>query len=189
MRYFHRVLDAIALSLDSDRTDYTGSLNLSQSMAHQRSLSVSAFYTASEDVRPANIRPGSLTGEVVPIVSNIIGGNASFNFQVYPTVTGTLLGSYSLTNFTEGVFQTFPGSGSSGPVTIETQQKQTSLSYGLRFVYRPDSSTTWVLDMRQVEARASTDVPANLEDILTNQVVQENINKRQTIILSMNYAF
>jgi len=189
VRYFHRVLDAVSLALDSDRTDYSGSLSLSRTMAHQRSFSASAFYTLSEDVRPANIRPGSLTGEVVPIVSNIVGGSASFNFKVYPTVTGTLLGSYSLTNFTEGVFQTFPGTGGGSAVVLETQQKQTSLSYGLRFVYRPDSSTTWFLDIRQVEARASTDVPANLEDVLTNQVVQENINKRKTITLSMNYAF
>jgi tetratricopeptide (TPR) repeat protein len=189
VRYFHRVLDAVSLALDSDRTDLTGSLSINRTMAHQRSFNTSAFYTSSEDVRPANIRPGSLTNEVVPIVSHIIGGSASFNFQVYPNVTGTLLGSYSVTNFTEGVFQTFPGSGSSGPVVVETAQKQTSLSFGLRFVYRPDSSTSWVLDIRQVQARASTDVPANVEDILTNQVVQENINKRKTITLNMNYAF
>lgn len=188
-RYFHRVLDAVSLALDSDRTDLTGSLALSRTLAHQRSVSTSLFYTTSEDVRPSNIRPNSLTGEVVPIVSNILGGNASFNFHVYPTVTGTLLGSYSVTNFTQGVFQTFPGTGGGNPVTVETQQKQTSLSFGLRFVYRPDTSTSWVLDIRQVEARASTDVPANLEDILTNQAVQENINKRQTITLNMNYAF
>jgi len=126
---------------------------------------------------------------VVPILSHTVGGTASFGFRVYPRVAASVSGSYSVTRFTQGLFSTFTPTGGGDPVTVETAQTQTSLSFGVNFTYRPDSATTWVLDVRQVEARASQDVPASVEDILTNQVVQDNINQRQTINLRMNYAF
>jgi len=188
-RYIHRVLDAVALSLDTDRTDLTYSLSASRSLPKQRSVSLSGSYTDSENVRSANIRPGSTTGEVVPILSHTAGGTLSYTFRVYPTVSATLSGSYSVTRFTQGVFSTFTPEGGGDPVTVETPQSQTSLSFGVAFTYRPDPSTTWVLDIRQVEARATQDTPANLEDVLTDQVVQDNINQRRTINLRMNYAF
>jgi tetratricopeptide (TPR) repeat protein len=187
LRYFNRVRDVVAARLDTDRTDATAKLGLSRNFSRQRSLSLSAFYTDSQDIRAANLRPG--TNDIVPIESHIIGGTGVFSFRPYPKVTGSLSGSYSTTDFFSGVFRTFTDPVSGDPITRETQQTSTSVSYSLRFVYRPSDDTSWSLDIGQVEAHASQDVPADLEDILTNQVNQENINKRRTFTLTMSYSF
>lgn len=188
LNYLRRLRNAVAVTLDTDRTDVTASLQMRRNFAGQRSVSTSVFGTDSQDVRTANIRPSN--GKIAPILSRTLGASAAYQFRLYPRVTTNVSGSYSVTDFREGLFQAFPDPGGGPlPIIVETAQRNTSFSYGVQLVYRPDDKATWVLDLRQVEAKASVDVPADVQDILTDQVVQDNINNRQTVTLSMRYAF
>lgn len=197
IRYSQDIRDAVAAIRDTDRTNLTLSTSLSRSLKRQQSLSGTASVTLSEDIRGSNIRPGSATGEVVPIETQVINLSASFGFKPYPKVNGTLSASYSYNEFLSGTFQTFtvdvldPDTGDMVPtqVTEEARQVQTSLSFNLSFVYRPSDNTKWTVRLGQAESRASIDTPASIEDVLTNQVVQDNINKQQTVTITMSYSF
>ncbi len=196
IRYSQDVRDAVAAILDTDRTNLTLSTSLSRTLKRQQSLSGTVSVTLSEDIRGSNILPGSVTGEVVPIKSKVSSLSVNWGFRPYPKVSGTLSASYSRNDFFAGVFQTFTvdrenADGELVPtqVTEEIRQVQTSLSLNLSFVYRPSNTIKWTVRLGQTESRASIDTPASLEDVLTNQVVQDNINKQQTVTITMSYSF
>jgi len=188
LHYTHLIRDAVAATLDTDRTDLQANLGARKSFARQRTMSASVFGSNATEIRTANVRPSNPT-EVVPIDSRSLGGSLSFSVPVYPHVTGSVSGTYSVTDFLRGVFQSFPDPGGGDPITVETATQQSSLSYTFRLAYRPDAKTTWTFQLQRIESRASVDVPVDVEDLLTDQVNVSNINARDVATVRMNYAF
>ncbi|MFQ5508025.1 MAG: tetratricopeptide repeat protein [Leptospirillia bacterium] len=181
--------DAVALNLDTARTDHTFSLGNTHVSKNRGTITGSVSMTLSHDIRPGNIRPETL--EVVPIESNRLGSSLSWYFKLYPKVSVNTFVNYSISNFTAGRFQTVPNPDPDVDTTtlVEVDQKQASLSVGATFTLRLNKDTTWVLSVQQEESKASIDVPTSLDDLLDDQVVQDNINKNQTVSLRINYTF
>jgi len=188
LRYTRLVLDAVAAIYDTDRTDTAATLGLRRTFSGQRSAGSSVFLTQSREIRTTNVLPSAPT-KILPIDSRQSGASASFTFPIYPHVTGTLSGTYSVTNFTRGFLQDFRDPTTGDLIRVETAQRQASLSYYLRLLYRPDAKTNWTFDFRHVEARSSVDVPVDVQDILTDQVNLTNINGRDTATVTMTYSF
>jgi len=188
VRYTHRVRDAIAATLDTDRTEVQVSLGARRSFAGQRTVGLNAFASDATEIRTANVLPTN-PSEILPIDSHNVGGSLSLGFPIYPHVNAAFTGTYSVTNFLRGLISSFRDPDTGQQVFVETAQQQSSLSYSLRFFYRPDPKTTWTFSLARVEARSSVDVPVDVQDILTDQVQLSNINGRDEAIVTMNYAF
>lgn len=188
LRYIHLVLDAVAAIYDTDRTDRQATLGVRRNFAGQRTVATSVFLTDSTEIRTTNFLPTDPT-HVLPIDSRNAGANAAFSFPIYPHVTGTISGTYSFTDFMNGILQSFTDPTTGDRVTIETATREASVSYFFRLTYRPDAKTNWSFDLRHLEARSSVDVPVDVQDILTDQVNLSNINSRDTATVTMTYAF
>ena len=187
VRYSDRVTDVAARNRDSERTDFTYSGGLSIILPKRWNINGSYFVTESTDSRPTNRL--TVTGPVELIDSTTVGTSARLTFPVYPKVVGTLGGSVSVTDLS-GVVQR-PPAGADGvvPRPFLSDQQQSSFSFTLNFTYRPSNKTSFVVSLGQLQSRASVDVPTDIQDVLTNQVVQENINKRSTASLRMTHSF
>jgi tetratricopeptide (TPR) repeat protein len=188
LRYTRRVLNAVAAIYDTDRTDRQVIAGARRSFSGQRTAAASVFLTDSTEIRTTNVLPSAPT-KILPIDSRQSGATGSFSFPIYPHVTGTLTGTYSVTDFTRGFLQDFSDPTTGNLIRVETAQRQSSVSYLFRLLYRPDAQTNWTFDLRHVEARSSVDVPVDVQDILTDQVNLSNINGRNTATVTMNYAF
>lgn len=186
-----RTLDsrtAVSAILDVERTDHYESLGLQRTMSKGRVLNLSLGYSGSREDRLTNFLPGDPTRTPVPIITRGASASGSYSFRPYPRVTAVFSGSWGVTRFLHGIFQAFPQP--EGNTTYsETQQDQVSLSASLRFTYQASDKARWVVELSQNENRVSVDIPADLEATLTGNIQQENINKQQSLTVSMSYSF
>lgn len=198
--YNRTVLNVLAEDRDTDKTtlDLTG--GFTRTLSRRRTVVGSLTLTTADDVRQGNVRDiknaagAVIAQEVVPIRSYGATARSAWTFWPYPNVQGTFALNVSSNQFYQGIFRTFPNvvdpvTGNTGPLTTEVDERRDSVSASVTFIYRPDERTTWNLDIRQVENRVSVDTPANVDEVLTDQVVQDNINRRQQITLSLVYRF
>jgi len=186
--YSANTRDVVALFLDSEQSQWRYEVGLQLTLPKLNVVNFKGWRTERENIRGGN-RLGNVSPLPPPIPIDTLeqGSEASWWFQVYPKVRGKAFIRASLTNLSNVVQnRTLPNG---DRVSSIGEQDQTSSSFGVEFTYRPDPSMSWVLSLGQTESRASVDVPVDLEDQLTGQVVQDNINRQQSIRLRVNYSF
>ena len=179
---------AVSAILDVEKTSDTRTVGYQRTLSKGRVFNMNLGRSKSREDRKTNVRPGDPDRTPVPIVIDAINASSSFSFRPYPRVTAALTGSWSASRFVRGTFQPFP-TPEGGTNYVETEQVQGALSVNLRFTFQATDKARWVVELVQVENRVTIDIPSDLEAELTGNIQQDNINKQQKVVVSMNYAF
>ncbi|MBI5135696.1 MAG: tetratricopeptide repeat protein [Nitrospirae bacterium] len=186
--YSRSARDVVAVFRDSEQEQLRYEASVQVTLPRRHVVSLKGWQANRTDLLGSNRRGDVLPAPPpLPMDAVEVGGEMTWWFQVYPNVRGRAFGRYSVSDLTNVVLNTVDATGK--PISSISQQQETSTAFGLEFTYRPSNAVSWVLSMRQDERQAAVDIAAEDQDVLLDQVVQDNINKQQTITLQMSYAF
>lgn len=179
---------AVVPLLDVDRIDLTRSLNWAASMSHNRVVTLGLSHSGSHELRRGNLNPITQSDVPVPILSSSNQVSCSYSFKPYSKVTAAFNGSLGSVGFRSGLFtQATDKDGKT--VWVETTSTSATQSLRVSFTYDPTPKVQWSFAFSHVKSRASTDVPVDLDALLANQIIQDNINRQKSAIVSMRYTF
>ncbi len=188
VNYDQSVRDVVALFRDTEQTQLRYDVGMQITLPKRNAIGIRVLYSQREDIRGTNRRGDSAVLQpIIPIDVTVRSLQLDWWFQVYPNVRAKAFGSIGVTDLENVVQNSLAPDGS--PLTTVANQQESSLGFGVEFTYRPDSTINWTLSIRQDERQASIDIPIDVNDLLTDQVIADNINKQQRVLVRMNYTF